>query len=222
MIDNIEWLRKMKPLKKNKNNKIEDKYLESDELQELLSHIRNKQYKDYYIFLALSGLRANEALALTISDIDLDNRTISINKTISAHNKSVTFPKSATSNRVIYIQDELLEFLKRKLKDNRLIQLALGVRTDSIFFNKKVTYMIMLIYIITSARLASEYIGRSLGLHSLRHTHASLMFERGMSLVAISEHLGHSESAITKQVYLHITDRLKAKYNEEIKNVHIL
>ena len=222
MIDNIEWLRKMKPLKKNKNNKIEDKYLESDELQELLSHIRNKQYKDYYIFLALSGLRANEALALTISDIDLDNRTISINKTISAHNKSVTFPKSATSNRVIYIQDELLEFLKRKLKDNRLIQLALGVRTDSIFFNKKgniYDYVNLYNYFRKACR---EYIGRSLGLHSLRHTHASLMFERGMSLVAISEHLGHSESAITKQVYLHITDRLKAKYNDEIKNVHIL
>lgn len=43
-----------------------------------------------------------------------------------------------------------------------------------------------------------------------------------MSLEAISERLGHSESNITKQVYLHITDKLKEKYNEEIKNVHIL
>lgn len=222
LIDNVEWLHKLKPLKENKNNKIEDKYLESDELQELLSHIQNKQYKDYYIFLALSGLRASEALALTISDIDLDKRTITINKTISAYNKAVTSPKSATSNRAIYIQDELLEFLKRKLKDNQLLQLALGVRTDLIFFNRNgniYDYVNLYNYFRKACR---KYIGRSLGLHSLRHTHASLMFEQGMSLEAISERLGHSGSAITKQVYLHITDKLKAKYNEEIKNVYIL
>ena len=65
-------------------------------------------------------------------------------------------------------------------------------------------------------------IGRPLTLHSLRHTHASLMFEGGASLEAVSLRLGHSDSRTTKDIYVHVTERLKSRYNETFDRIKIL
>lgn len=222
LVDSINWLDKLTLFNSSERKEIEEKYLEAEELRELLSRVKNKQYKDIFTFLALSGLRIGETLALNTSDIDIEKRTIIVNKTITIHDNQITTPKSSTSNRIIYMQDELLEFVKRKIADNKTMQIAIGLRSPLLFFNSKGKIYNYCSLYNSFKSYCREYLGRPLGLHSLRHTHASLMFEQGMSLEAISERLGHSESNITKQVYLHITAKLKEKYNEEIKNVHIL
>ena len=58
--------------------------------------------------------------------------------------------------------------------------------------------------------------------HTLRHTHASLLAAAGMSLDAISRRLGHSDSAITKEVYLHVTEKLKKQEEEQLSKVKLL
>lgn len=40
--------------------------------------------------------------------------------------------------------------------------------------------------------------------HGLRHAHASLLLQRGVSLKIVSERLGHSSVAITGEVYSHV------------------
>ncbi|WPK76490.1 Tyrosine recombinase XerC [Eubacterium callanderi] len=42
--------------------------------------------------------------------------------------------------------------------------------------------------------------------HDLRHTFATRAKESGMDIQIISEILGHSETAVTMNIYLHITD----------------
>jgi integrase len=46
--------------------------------------------------------------------------------------------------------------------------------------------------------------------------------ENGLSIDLISRRLGHENSQITKEVYLHITEKLKERDNEQIKNVKII
>ena len=58
--------------------------------------------------------------------------------------------------------------------------------------------------------------------HELSHTHASLMMENGMSEDSISRRLGHTDSKITKEIYLHATKKLKEKENNQIKSIKIL
>lgn len=64
--------------------------------------------------------------------------------------------------------------------------------------------------------------GKVLSPHILRHTHASLLAAAGMSLDAISRRLGHSDSDITKEVYLHVTEKLKKLEEEQLSKVKIL
>ena len=223
LINDIRWLEQMQVFPDvSRRNKISDKFLESNELKFLLSKMDVEYNKQFYIFIALSGLRPGEAIAITNTDIDIVNRVISVNKTFDPLNKIITSTKTETSEREVYLQNELLEFIKNKLNYNKQLQISTGIRSDLLFFNLKgerLNYFALNKYFKENCM---KYLNKTLTLHSLRHTHASLMFEQGMSLEAISERLGHSNSAITKEVYLHITNKMKDKYNSEIKDIHIL
>jgi integrase len=58
--------------------------------------------------------------------------------------------------------------------------------------------------------------------HILRHTHTSLLAEEGIPLDTISRRLGHTDSALTLQIYTHITEKRKAKDNAMLSAVKIL
>jgi len=47
------------------------------------------------------------------------------------------------------------------------------------------------------------------------------MLERGMNIDAISDRLGHTNSKVTREIYLHVTQKLQEKRNAEIKAVKI-
>ena len=66
------------------------------------------------------------------------------------------------------------------------------------------------------------HIGRKLTIHSLRHTHASLMMENGMDEQSIARRLGHTSSKVTKEIYLHVTKKMQEKENQKIKSIRIL
>ena len=48
------------------------------------------------------------------------------------------------------------------------------------------------------------------------------MFEHGMKEDAISRRLGHADSKVTREIYLHITKKLKEQENEQIRNIKLL
>ena len=51
--------------------------------------------------------------------------------------------------------------------------------------------------------------GRSYGVHTLRHTFASMLFQNGCSVKVVSELLGHSDTGITQNTYIHLINEQK-------------
>src|SRR5690606_28669398 len=79
------------------------------------------QYEVLFTLMARTGIRIGEALALTWDDIDLKNKTITINKTLVYPLNSkpyISTPKTKNSIRKITIDDKLVKLLK-KHKINR-------------------------------------------------------------------------------------------------------
>ena len=58
----------------------------------------------------------------------------------------------------------------------------------------------------------------SLSVHGLRHSNASLLINNGYDVKAISEHLGHCNTEITSNIYVHIFKEYKAKMAESIEH----
>jgi integrase len=58
---------------------------------------------------------------------------------------------------------------------------------------------------LTSAATKAGLTG--VGVHTLRHSSASALLERGIGLKTVSEMLGHSSVAITGDIYQHVSDQ---------------
>lgn len=213
--DNISAIRKLKRLKDDRANsssmKPEDKYLEPEQLQDILHYMQKKQEYWYLLtkFLVLSGLRIGEAMALHKDDIV--DEDIIVSKTYDSYSKQVTTPKTVCSNRKVYIQPELAEVIREIRIYDRNRELLLGVRTDLLFHDDTGAYISYPSYCKFVREVSTRIIGVRRTPHSFRHTHASLLFAEGVSIDTISRRLGHENSKITHDIYLHIVEKVKER-----------
>ncbi|MFR3661591.1 MAG: tyrosine-type recombinase/integrase [Blautia hansenii] len=222
-IADISFVSKLKPFKdKTHREKIEDKFLEPKELETLLKGFKNKKWELLTHFLTLSGLRIGEALSLETQDIDFANHVIHITKTIFPAFKSVDTPKTLSSVRDVYIQPELEAICRDIILFIKQEGLFRGYRTNLFICNTRGDYVSYIVYSNVLKKTSLELLGREITPHVLRHTHASLLLANGMSTDAISRRLGHENSEITRQVYLHVTEKLKKQEQEQIKKIHLI
>lgn len=222
-IEDISYLRKFKPFKdKPHREKIQDKYLEQHELTALVNSMQVKKWELLTKFLALSGLRIGEAAALTVADVDFKNHQIHVTKTYDANNKLVDSPKTLCSIRNVYIQPELEPVCRSIITYTKMDCLVSGYRTSLFICNKNGGYINYFTYNKYLRENAIRTIGKEITAHALRHTHASLLLANGMNTDAIARRLGHENSKVTKEIYLHITEQLIAADNQQIKAIKIM
>lgn len=140
------------------------------------------------------GLRIGELLALTQEDIDFEENKLIINKSYQRLKGKdiITSPKTEKSNRTVTVPVFLMEELKVYLK-----QLGLTDKSERIFRTSKQNLRNDMI------RVSSQTGARRIKIHSLRHSHVSLLIEMGFSAVAIADRVGHESIDITYR-YAHL------------------
>ena len=207
---------KLVKLPDNKKSRIEDKYLELDELQTLLDGMKVPMWYYLTYFMVLSGLRIGEAIALELDDV---GEYISVTKTYSLVTWQIGDAKTDNSEREVFVQPEL-----RKLIDEYMIFRAghLKGKSKLMFPNQKGGYLGYEGFNKYLKENAKRLIGRELSTHALRHTSASLLIAQGVPLETVSRRLGHSDSRITKEIYLHLTDQLKKADEKYLTQTQIL
>lgn len=196
----------------SKIRKVSDKYLEHDEINRILSNVENRQDRLLIEFLILSGLRIGEAIALERSDV---GEYIAVTKTFDNLRKEVSYTaKTEKGNRNVFVQDELKDCIRR---------------IDEYHGNRKYLFErpdgTMISYATFYQRFGDDterLIGIRLSPHALRHTHVSLLAEAGISLEAIARRVGHANSQTTKDIYMHITERMTERDNRAIQKLILL
>ncbi len=164
----------------------------------------------YYAFEMLywSGMRLGELLALTPSDFDFQNSTVTINKSYQRlHGEDViTTPKTKKSNRTIKMSEFLAEEIQEYIKMQYEIE-----PTDRLFpISKSYLHREM-------ERGCKETGLQKIRIHDLRHSHVSLLIELGFSAVAIADRLGHESIEITYR-YAHL---FPSKQNEMASKLNL-
>ena len=194
----------------------EDEYLEASELKEVLDQLEGTM--TYFIckFMSLTGCRIGEASALTLSDID--EKYIHITKAWHV-SQGISTPKTESSFRDIYIQPELHKFLSEYKLWRLEYMMAYKIRTDLLFFTRNGTYLRETNLL---QKLGNIECSKHLHPHIFRHTHTALLAEQGVSLDAIARRLGHSNSNVTKQIYFHVTKKIKKLDENALDKVSIL
>ena len=222
-IDDIRWLDKLdKAPDPEKKERLQEKFLEGAELKKLLAGMSVPQWQLLTAFLALSGLRVGEALALELKDVDTRGRMIHVSKTWDANNEVATTAKTLSSARDVYMQDELLD-LCRKIRAFTLSENMRNGCKSTLFFcdlnGEHIEYFSYNKYLRENSLLL---LGRAITPHALRHTHVALMAEAHVDLEIISRRLGHRTSKVTRDIYYHVTKRAQARANEAIREIQLI
>ena len=218
-IKNVSWLDKLLPFEdKEKKRKLEDKFLESEELKLVLNSMTVEKWRFVAEFAALSGLRIGELMALENSDFDFDNRTISISKTYIY----VGIMTVANSVREIFMQDQLYNLCKKIKLYMTQEQIHCGYRTNLFISDEDGDHIHYYSYNKYLGEVTMKTVSKKATTHFMRHTHVALMAEQGVPLEIISRRLGHSDSSTTKEIYFHVTEKLRQKDYDRIKNIKII
>lgn len=173
--------------------------------------MRKYRQSEAYIFMLNTGIRTGEMLALTWKDIKDD--MISINKNlVKVGNQTILqdTPKTFASEREVPLNQTAKDCLK-----------ALHIMNHNnkyIVRGKNTPYMNYTSFLKTYNRII-DYAGidkSKHGLHTLRHTFASILFENDVDIKYISAWLGHESVSTTYNKYIHL---IKEKEKDVFKTI---
>lgn len=207
-----------------KYSEVEEKKINSLNKEELKRFLKvakeeNSFYFTLFHLLAFTGMRQGEARALKWSDIDFNENTISISKTISLDKDGVPIvgktPKTKSSHRIIKIDNQTANILKKHRDACREYYImrgqAFAFMDSFLFANSKGSF----IGTAQVRKFFGRYIRKSgvypITLHGLRHTYVSLMIEAGVQPIEIAHNVGHSSLNMIMAVYDEMTEKRKEK-----------
>ncbi|KYG89141.1 hypothetical protein A0U40_14050 [[Bacillus] sp. KCTC 13219] len=175
------------------------------------------QMKLIVIYIALkTGARFSEVLGLGHDDFDSEAKILNIDKTYD-HKKymgDIVPTKNVASIRKIMVDDEcieLIELYKEWLQANNIkcaFDILLFVEHKINVHNSSVNETLKQIF----ATLKIE----PLSFHKLRHTHASILIAKGVSVRTVAKRLGHTNIQMIEKVYGHLLQSVEESENEKI------
>lgn len=209
------------PKQKNKKNS-EIQYFSKEQCKELIEESRriyDYNNKNVYRlgelvpFLIFTGLRIGEAIALEWKDIDYKNKTITVNKNVVEVKSKKTgkyilekqdSTKTDSSTRIIPLSNNAMECIKNLKEINGDKKFIFASQTGQYISPSNLNRMFRGIQKALNYKV-------TLGLHSLRHTFATLMLNNGIDVKIVSELLGHSNVSVTYNIYIHTIQSQKIK-----------
>ncbi|MBI1933841.1 MAG: tyrosine-type recombinase/integrase [Ignavibacteriales bacterium] len=164
--------------------------ISEDNLTEILKQIRKSTIKDMILLAYGTGLRINEIVQLTWSSVKLDERIIIVG--------SSDFTTKNREQRKIPINDFIFSIFSKYLRK------VTSIKRKYIFI-KSTGVIYSTDYVSKTFKKACRRAGLSedIHFHTLRHTFASKLVQRGVSLYVVKELMGHS-SIKTTEIYSHL------------------
>lgn len=200
-----------------KNLSAGRKALTEDEERKLLDFIRNdkklSKYYDEVIILLRTGIRASELCGLTWHDIDFENKTINIDRQLMKTDKDhymITTPKTKNGIRKIPMSKEVYNAFQNVMNKNKESIITVDDINDFVFIANGCRPKTYSNYNELFKMIRREYNREheekiSVSAHILRHTFCTRMANAGMNPKSLQYIMGHSNIAITLNVYSHAT-----------------
>jgi len=170
------------------------------------------------MIMLYAGLRRGEVAALTWSDIDFKQNTITVNKSITYKGdepESVKKPKTASGIRVVPMPDVLSNYLSSLPRTSLLVVTsARGTQmTESAWTKMWESYLSVLNEkhgIHSGVKSRHDPKGMPMTIetftpHCLRHTYCTMLYEAGVDVLVAMRLMGHSDVKTTLGIYTHLS-----------------
>lgn len=196
-----------------RRDEIENKYLDKSELDQIMLDCRQQHRQDIadiLMWMYLTGMRCGEAAAMQKKNIVQDkdgNYYAKVEGTLmykfdgSKQYTKTPNAKTFAGNRDVLLPPLAVSIAKRNAK---------GKDNDDFLFRNENPHSCR---VFNHNQLDSflrrvrqrQHIKKRIPTHIFRHTHVSVLAAMGVPLYVIQHRVGHSNSQITRKIYLHVT-----------------
>lgn len=227
----MDGVKKIKATKRR--NEVD--YYNEDQLKHLFKVLENvyPKHRLQIKMAALIGLRIGELAGITLDNINYNDETILIEKTLqydSEAKKLVLVPTKTKENRTVGIPSELVPEIKKFAKEQNKLKLRNGnvwnpfINDDgdpiNFLFTREDGYPTHPKVISGEWRkMIKKYKLPQMPFHGFRHTCASYMVSQGVNFKIIQEQLGHSDIRMTLDRYSHLSDESKKEAINVFNNI---
>ncbi len=193
--------------------------ISTEEKEKFLAFVRAdkhySRYADGFALLFATGIRISEFCGLTVRDIDFKKEILHINKQLIRHSDMVyriETTKTESGKRDIPITPGIREILERIVRNRKKpkVETMINGVTGFLFYDKNDMPRVALHWEKYFQFAVAKY-NRTHSIqmpritpHVCRHTFCSEMARSGMNPKALQYLMGHSDIAVTLNVYTHI------------------
>lgn len=192
--------------------KKEVKILNDKEAKILANYLHtepNPRWKIALLTVLFMGLRRGELAGLEWKDIDYENKTMTIARSVQdiiGFGLITKEPKTENSKRTISMPDKLIDYLKEYetwwLNQKKYLGDRLG-DTDRLFCTEDGTDISPGLFRVWLQKTLAKVDLPKVTLHSLRHTNITLQLVAGVDMKTVSARAGHSKASTTSDFYSH-------------------
>lgn len=177
------------------------------------------------MLMMFSGLRRGEVTALQWSDIDFDNKAISVSKSYNFKQNTVKTPKNGKS-RIVYIPNILAYYLQTLPQDTPFVVTTTHgkIMTDTAWKRMWDSYLYCLN--LQYGKFPEQHVKfepkkipmmiRPFSPHDLRHTYCTILYEAGVDVLTAKEQMGHSDVKTTLGIYTHLDSTHKQRNMDKL------
>lgn len=198
--------------------------LSKEEVETFLEQIDDVEWHALFKLAFTTGLRRSEILGLTWDDVNLKQKTLTVNQTVLRIDEVTTISKTtknSSSRRSISLDDKTIaELLKLRTHVDKRRLKATNWRNNNLVFPGKFGNPRDPAKVSLKCKKFATAIGRpDFTMHDTRHTHATLLLEAGVNFKVVQMRLGHSSYQQTMDTYSHVTPIMEADVVEKISNI---
>lgn len=191
----------------------------TEEKENFLAFVRAdnhyKQYYDAFCLLFATGLRISEFCGLTTRDLDFKNKVIHVNKQLVRHSDMeyyIETTKTSSGKRDFPMDDEIEAICRRIIQNRRKPKVEKVIKGASgfLFYDKNDMPRVALHwekyfeYAVNKYNRTHKVLMPKITPHVCRHTFCSEKAKEGMNPKALQYLMGHSDIAVTLNVYTHM------------------
>ena len=200
-------------------------FLDEGQAHKLLQALHEQddfQFEVIVNLLLATGMRSGELCALHWDDIDLETGHVFIRYTLIRMDGAFIRqePKTVTSTRHIVLPPYIIALLKQhrtKQAERRLKAGGVWQDTGAVFTNMTGGYIVGANLNLKLKKVCEKAGLPPIHLHSLRHTHASLLINSNITAKVIADRLGHSTTKTTLDTYSHVFAESEVKAMQAVE-----
>lgn len=164
----------------------------------------DSKYAPFFILMRYTGMRKEEIVPLTVNDIDLKNKTITINKAVTfIHNQPIIKKTKNGKNRIVPIPDLIFDLVKKLT--NNADNLLFVKESDKKMLTDSAIKRHLESFLYTLNKHNKTKINFTC--HQLRHSYCTMLYYANVKIKKAQELMGHQSADMVYNIYTHLDEQ---------------